>query len=380
MRIFQNLQERQALEAAEEQNFVEQCREEFVEKSIAASNLRKVRQLTIASYLPNMLSAVTAGFFVLFLLSGYSTTVAVLLGALLLLIVVAVELGKRLLIGATAHSHFVLSKLPALSIGALLLLFAVSMGASYQGGKALVVETAPPPPRSHNPQIDSLNQLLRAELSTIDRLQRTTWRGKITGDAVKGINQSKRVQSSIVDRITALETLDDAAHREAVTKHTSKHLNFGYLLGVLAAVADVFLLGMLWTAKRLKYQVAAVHHQGATAKGAGMLNPYAGQQGAHLLNQVEPQRRGIGFTADRDDKPYNDKSYNGKSYNDTTPEREVVTVTEREVVELTDRVKTCAHCGQRFRYFNSKAKYCSDGCRISAWEQRTGRAWKGGRP
>lgn len=55
------------------------------------------------------------------------------------------------------------------------------------------------------------------------------------------------------------------------------------------------------------------------------------------------------------------------------------TITEREVVELTDRVKTCVHCGQRFRYFNSKAKYCTDACRIAAWEQRTGRAWKGGR-
>lgn len=266
MRIFQQSQDRESLAHIEEQGFVDTCKEQFTERSLAATNSAKVKTLSLLSYLPNILSATTAGFFVLYLLSGYTQTVAIVLGALLLMIVVAIEVGKRYLISGAAKDRYTVGKVAPLAVGALALLFGASMGASYMGGKALVVETAAPPDRPHNPEVDSLKQLLAAESATIDRLQKTTWKGKVTSDAVKGINRSKQIQTSLTERLLALEAQSDAEHTTLLQKHTAKHLNFGYLLGGLAALADIFLLGMIWTAWHLRYQVAAVHAAGKGAK------------------------------------------------------------------------------------------------------------------
>jgi hypothetical protein len=409
MKIFQQSQEREDLQKIEEAAFAADCREQFTEKSLAATNSAKVRTLSLLSYLPNILSATTAGFFVLYLLSGYTQTVAIVLGALLLMIVVAIEVGKRYLISGAAKDRYTIGKVAPLAIGALVLLFGASMGASYMGGKALVVETASPPDRPHNPEVDSLKSLLSAELATIDRLQKTTWKGKVTSDAVKGINRSKQIQTSITDRIMVLEAQNDAEHTTLLQKHTAKHLNFGYLLGGLAALADIFLLGMIWTAWHLRYQVAAVHAAGKGAKQSAQqsadtdltqetlkalkaatqaaqdaalaataathaaartarIDTY-GHNPAHL-NNAPPERK-IGFTAGR-----NDTTENRNTENRNTENRNTETIVQKEFIELTDRVRTCAHCGDRFTYHHSRAKYCSEQCRIAAWQHNTGRTFR----
>lgn len=376
----QNIHDRSKLAQEEESRFIEQCKDEFVEKSLAATNSKQVKTLSMISYLPNLISAITAGFFVVFLLGGYPRHIAFILGALMLSVVLAVEVGKRGLIGSLAKGHFTAGKFNALAAVALVVLIGVSMTASYQGGKQLITETATPPPRESNPQIDSLNRILADQQATIDRLQRTTWKGKVTSEATRGITQAKKIQASLIERITALQAADDSAYTEKLTKQSGQRLNFGYILGALGALADAFLLGLLWTVKRLRYEVAAIHYKGAKSASVPGSAYLTGTSGVGVppasLNQAEKERRRIGFHRDKEpdnDKSYNDESYNGESYE---PEREVVTVTEREVVELTDRVKTCAHCGEKFVYYSSKAKYCSDACRIAAWEGRTGKTWK----
>ncbi len=362
MRIFQQSQEREDLKKIEEGAFVDDCKEQFTEKSLADTNRAKVKTLTLLSYLPNILSAVTAGFFVLYLLSGYALRVAVVLGALLLLIVVAIEVGKRYLIASAAKDRYTIGKVAPLAIGALVLLFGASMGASYMGGKALVVETAAPPDRPHNPEVDSLKQLLAAESATIDRLQKTTWKGKVTGDAVKGINRSKQIQTSLTERLLALEAQSDAEHTTLLQKHTAKHLNFGYLLGGLAALADIFLLGMIWTAWHLRYQVAAVHAaRSSTAQGATTVNfpgAYNTQNPAHLNETARPGK--IGFHAQRDDD-------NDNRNNDN---RSTKIVNENRISEGN---RICEHCGTAYQYRHAKQKFCSEQCRIASWSAATGR-------
>ena len=371
MQHFFNSQDSAKLEAAEEARFIDQCRDEFIEKSLADSNRRKVQQLTLISYLPNLVSAVTAGFFVLYLLSGYTRTVAWLLGFLLIVIVVAIEAGKRGLIGSIGKDYFTLGKVPALAVAALAACFVLSMGASYMGGKQLVIATAPPPEREHNPQIDSLNRLLADQQATVDRLQRTTWKGKVTSDAVKGINRAKSLQASIYDRIATLEAQDDAAHAQVLATHTEKHLNFGYILGILAALADIFLLGLIWTAKRLKYEIAAVHFQPMTATAtAPAIGSYHHFQNP-TLNQHQPQqhpqpapvtRRPIGFVIHSDG-------------NDPEPDHHVNENRNNEN-RITEGNRICENCGIAYRYRHQKQKYCSDQCRIDAWQSRTGKALK----
>ena len=397
MRIFQQSQEREDLQKIEEAAFADDCKEQFTEKSLAATNAAKVKTLSLLSYLPNILSAVTAGFFVLYLLSGYTRTVAVVLGALLLLIVVAIEIGKRYLIASSAKDRYTIGKVAPLAVGALVLLFGASMTASYFGGMALVIETASPPDRPHNPEVDSLKNLLSAELATIDRLQKTTWKGKVTSDAVRGINASKRVQTSLTDRIMTLEAQSDTEHTTLLQKHTAKHLNFGYILGGLAALADLFLLGMVWTAWHLRYQVAAVNAKGSTATSqkttqqdetqaalqaateaikvatqAAEDAALAAQAASHAANWVskpqnafgpphtlntQPERK-IGFHAHRDDDNDN---------------RLTKIVNENRITEGN---RICEHCGTAYKYRHSKQKFCSEQCRIASWQQRTGSTFR----
>jgi hypothetical protein len=262
--LFLNQSERESLAEAEAEGFIEKCQGEFCEKSLVETNAKQVQMLTLMSYLPNAISSITAGFFVLFLLGSYSPTVQAALGILLLVVVGIVEVGKRVAIRNTAHAHYVRGETPPLNLVVIAALMVVSMAASYMGGKALVVEMAPPPPKVHNPQIDSLNTLLAAEMATIDRLQRTTWKGKVTVDAVKGINKSKDIQAQLNARIATLSADDDAIYKAGKEKHDAKHLNFGYVLGVIAALADLFLLGLLWRAKRLRWEVAAMSLKSAS--------------------------------------------------------------------------------------------------------------------
>lgn len=45
---------------------------------------------------------------------------------------------------------------------------------------------------------------------------------------------------------------------------------------------------------------------------------------------------------------------------------------ERLTVNVRGKTKTCQHCGQPFEKKHWNARYCSDTCRVEAWEKRTG--------
>lgn len=358
----QNTDDRAKLVEAEESSFVESCKEEFIERSLAATNAKKVKTLTAVSYLPNIISGITAGFFVLFLLAGYPRYIAIILGVLLLCVVCAVEVGKRGLISSLTKEYFVARKIQGLAVVALALLIGVSMTASYQGGMQLITETGTPPPKDINPDIAPLEAQLATQQSTIASLQKTTWHGKVTRDATKGILAAKAIEAGLLDRITALQQADDLAYAELLEKQSGQKLNFGYLLGILAALSDMFLLGLLWTAKRLKFEVAAINYKPSRQTETHTnINPYEKaytQTSPAVLNE----RRPIGF--------YRELDIPTETH---TENRNTENRMEKEYIELTDRVKECENCGEKFAYYNSRAKYCCDSCRIEAWEKRTGR-------
>ena len=368
MSIFSNTNDRAQLAAVREEQFIESCKDEFVEKPLSITNAGKVRILTAVSILPNLLSAVTAGFFVIYLLSGYTRTVAAILGALLLIVVIAIELGKRLLIVDSAKAHFTRGSLPPVNIAALVLLFAGSMAGSYLGGKALVVATAKPPAKEVNPQIAQVEAQLADVSATVDRLRRTTWKGKVTVDAVRGINKAQGIQSALTERLTLLKAQDDAAHAEVLGKHDSKHLNFGIVLGILAAVADLFLFGLLWTAKKLRFEVAAIHHTTGKAMptGAGIGFQSHFQQ-PYSLNATpkEDARRPIGFR--RYDNRIDD--------NRNDPEHEGTLTKIVNENRITEGNRICENCGVAYKYRHSKQRFCCEACRVQAWESRTGKVF-----
>jgi hypothetical protein len=356
--------DRLKLGLVETAKFIKQCQEEFEEKPLAISNQKKVKLLTLASFLPNLFSALTAGFFVVYVLSGFSWKVGIFLGFLLLALVLAIEAGKRLFITGMAKEWFTQGKAQAIYILALLVCFGLSMSASYVGGNKLVTETASPPARETNPQIDSLNRILAEQQATIARLQNTTWKGKVTRKAQAGINEAKALQNKIYSRIAQLEAQDDLTHSEALQKHTAKHLNFGLVLGILAALSDFFLLGLLWTAKKLKYQVFAIHSPTAQAsplpQGQGYKIPSISGLDPSLNQQ--PGKRQIGF--------FSRKEETGSAEPEEDPNPSVTNPTVSP--ELKPGEKICLHCRKVYRYKVNWQKFCCKDCKEAYHAQKHG--------
>lgn len=378
--------DKQVLSQAKDKQFIEHCINEFGEKPLPTTNREKVKVLTFWSYLPNLVSITTACFFVVYLLQSYTLSVQLLLSLLLCGVAIALEVGKRGLIAEMAKAYFVDGKLAFLLLAGCIVLMAGSMAASYIGGNKLVISTATPPAPEVNPKIDSLLREVSTLNTSIKKQEGTTWKGRITSDANKAINNLLSQKNTLLAQLNSLETKDSETYSETLSQYHSKILNFGVALGIIAVFADAVLFALIWTVKRLKHDITLLastspghrstrvqwyqSHQGGVRDV-----PTVGESFSDNQHQ-EPQKRKIGFKVGRStEKRTTEKRKNEKPL-DEAPAPEVVTVVEREVVELTDRVKECEHCGNKFAYYNSRAKYCSDGCRIAAWEERTGRKLK----
>jgi hypothetical protein len=81
-------------------------------------------------------------------------------------------------------------------------------------------------------------------------------------------------------------------------------------------------------------------------------------EGSKAKVMTEPKRK-IGFQ--NLIKPNIEKEPIRKSFNENS---------------TADNQRICTHCSNGYTYRHHKQKYCSDNCRIKAWEQRTGKALK----
>ena len=247
--------DRAILDNEKEKDFALSCHKEFSDTSVVKSNMRKVSLYSALSYFPNIISWVTAGFGVFYILSSYEFHVQVILGGLLAIVAGGLELAKRGLINVTARDFFLKKAVSPFMPIAIAVLILISMTVSFFGGDKLVHATANPPEMAINPEIATIRQQIEDKRNTIAGLRKTTWKGKITRDAVKGINANEAVINSLLARIDKLENQDMEAYSPIKQEFDSKIINFGFVLGGIAVIADVALLYMLWTIKRLKYEV-----------------------------------------------------------------------------------------------------------------------------
>jgi hypothetical protein len=348
--------DRTKLNDTKEKLFVESCLHEFIEESVIDSNRRKIRNLTTWSYLPNVISIATAAFFILYLMESYSLFVRVFLVTLLLIVAASIEYGKRALINETGKTYFLTDKLPSGLFAGVVVLTLISMTVSFIGGNKLVTETAQPPEKVVNPKIDSLNTLLAGELATIESLRKTTWKGKITRDANRGINQSKTIQSALLAQISELEAHDNDVHEAELADNTNKVQYFGYVLGSIAILADLLLFLVLWTVKKLKHEIVLLNIPTPTPSASTRKTQPTSM--GFSQNSIQPTQSAPGRTMMGFNKiPRNDHAM-------------------RDTNEPTKKIKVCLHCGNDFEMKTTWQKYCSEDCRKTAYEIRTGKKLK----
>lgn len=215
---------------------------EMRERPLSESAPEKVRTLTYLSYLPNALSLATGSFFVFYLTQGYPFGVKVGLIVILTAILTANEYAKRQGLASTFKRAFVRKRVPAASVFLLVIAGGISMVSSYEGGRQLVLENSKPPTLSANPQIATLEDKLSDVKQSIIKQQNTTWKGVITVDANRNLKRLYPIQEQIESELSVLRAADREAQSLSDAKHNTRTVNFGYVLGIIAVLADLVLL------------------------------------------------------------------------------------------------------------------------------------------
>lgn len=392
--------DRAILEKQKEQEFAKSCYAEFAETSVVKTNMRKTLGLSVGSYFPNLVSLITAGFGVFYILSSYEPHVRIVLGGLLVVVAAGLELAKRGLINVAARDYFYknnLSPFLPLSIAVLIL---ISMTVSFFGGNKLVHATAKAPKMEVNPEIAKIRQQIADKRKTIVGLRKTIWKGKITRDAVKGINANEAVINSLLARIDKLENQDLSSYAPIEKEFNAKIINFGYILGCIAVMADIALLFILWAIKKLKHDVLLL----AQAKGfSSQLNKMddaeqfitgvqdfinnGGQQkrNGSATNNTRPIGFKIPEPSERHASPEitdNNSDINNRdnliqmrddlqSVSNSKSVTQIKLDFNKEEFETYEQMhdpdrkrKTCVNCGEWFNYKLPIKKFCNSDCRI----------------
>ncbi len=254
-----NSPEREKLEREQLEDLKTECLNIFREKSVIQTNKQHISHLINWSYLLNILSITTAGFFVVYLITDYAPGVKHFLLALLFIVAASMEYGKRQLITATAKAHNTPGKkIDNVIILSLACLLIASSTISYIGGNKLIVENATPPQQEASPKIDSLKNLVAQEKDLAESYQATTWKGRITRQANKGLLKAQDEQSRLNAMITKEDEAAGIVYASTLSKFNNKTVNFGIILGLLAIFSDFGLILMLFKVMEKRFEIARV--------------------------------------------------------------------------------------------------------------------------
>jgi hypothetical protein len=201
-----------------------------------------------------VISAIFALFGV-WVLSGNAQSIkAVILLLLLAGIFIGCEFFKRNQIQRVAKMNFAGQNI-GLAAFILFIPTLLSVSSSSYGGFKLAPELRSPPTLVHNSNIDSLKTELATLNTSISKQEGTTWKGRVTRDANKNLNQLYKDKSSLKANITTLETADRNENQKIKAGHGTETEMLGYLMAIIGIVMDALLYMNLWAVAKCKYEV-----------------------------------------------------------------------------------------------------------------------------
>lgn len=306
----------------------------------------------VASYLFNALSAATAAALVYFFLFGMIGSAAAA-GVLTAAALAIVELAKR---ETTTRFFNVLLQFGKFSAGlaAIVLLLAIlSVGSSYFGAQRIVTEFTP---KAQQISSDSITAPLRAQIAQIDQqiseTRKQRWQGKITAPAQRTIERlTRQKETALAELVRQQQRADhkndtsEAIHETTTTATASQFGAFTLLCELLFILAAFYLEYYDYRsyAEHCKRPAGDQQISGDGGNGSGK-HSLAGE----LLNGSPRPATGVAN----------------------------LRVNDTQTIIVTDNgtgARTCEYCGKQYEYRHSKQKFCCDGCRVSAWQQRTGK-------
>lgn len=295
------------------------------------------------SYLFNILSALTAATLVFSFALNLtdSMTISVIITAVSLS---ALEMLKRETISKLFHNWFQFREFSPAMVGAVVLLSVISTSASYFGAeKTITTLSKPPQLTDYKTQTGAIEQ----NIAAIDE-QIKSQSAKGTRSAQRTIEKLSTTKAKLTDELLRTRQRTDAQNEELTNTHTQQTTVNSAAFAYITLCCEICLILALIYLEYYDYRSFSEY---ATSKGkAGnfqqivSLEPASNMQvKTHALNEV---REPIGF-----------------KYGIQTVTQTVTQTAQRR----------CSHCKQDYEHGHARQKYCSDACRIKAWQIRTGR-------
>lgn len=206
-------------EVFKESSFFEQLAKKFTPLPYY-KKYRRIQQLVwIASYLFNVISAMTATSMIYLFTYAMTENQYVALGVSILAVVL-LEMMKRKLSGLVFKEWLVAQKYYLFSLGILILLSGLSIVSSYYGAKQIVVEwssEAPLKVKDYSTLEDEL-----ANLDTqIEEARNTTWKGVTTEESQATIQSLSEQRTTVLAELMRQQQQQDLDDRTTIAKHES---------------------------------------------------------------------------------------------------------------------------------------------------------------
>jgi hypothetical protein len=281
-----------------------------------------------ASFMFNVLSAATASALVYFFLAGIMPPAGAIVatGAVL----VALEATKRLTASRLFISHVTGKGVDVLAVLIVALLSGASIASSYKGAERVVMEYTPPAPTTDRADLEALN----AQIATIDAQIKTqqlnTWRGKLTVPAARTIEKLTRQREKVQEAALSERARISDTDTEKASAHKAQTLSNAALFGLFTLACELlFFLAAYW----LEYYDYRSYVELGAGAGAGAIAPPGALPTNPVLNKSEAPPARIMATPGR----------------------------------------ICTHCGTGYEPRHNKQRFCTDKCRLGAWQAKNGR-------
>lgn len=320
---------------------------------------RILRAVVLAtSYLFHLLSAATA--FSLIYFFAAKLIPSVLVAAVISVVLLgALELSKRETSGRLFHDRLQFGKTSGALLAAVGGLAIISTACSYFGAQRVVVELTPPPALVSS---DSLTAPLREQLATIDQqitaARATTWKGKTTTRAQRTVDRLTRQRETALAELVRLQQRADERNDNTEQQHATTTTANASTFAAFTAACELLLVLCLFYLQYYDFRSFAEYAKADGEKRAAptvvaQVQPSFAVNGHGSTLPQNAVRTQIGFDYQNRDKD-----------------------TQNVITQTVGTLRTCAHCSNMYEHGHARQRYCSDTCRVEAWEKRTGRTLK----
>ena len=304
------------------------------------------RVLIVVSYLIQVITVVvsfTALYVIIAPLAG-STAAAIISGAIL----AAIEAVKRLTFAPTVKNYLQFKKVALFSLVLSVSMLCVSLWLTWNGSHDTVYQLTAPPTLLSDQEATATDQgkvkELTRQLQDIKNTQ--SWKGKITASGQRSFNAIAKQLETIENRISSKESTIQAKNDATTAAHQTKTAGNAGALRYITLILDILLFVLLAWLEYYDYRSFA---------------EYAQSDAPTAPARIDAMRRD---TKSIENAP------------DQEPPRAIVTGFHSSQHQGATAPDICQYCHTGYTRKTTFQKYCSENCRVQAWQNRTGKELK----